>query len=95
MTSAAQRDADVPGTPVVPAPEPPDSTDAWYAPSVRAQYEVTPGVVTTIHDGPDGVGFTYQIREPALGADSERALVSVLSIFRAWQVHKPLPPTPS
>ena len=90
MTSAAKRDAKVPGAPGVPAPEPPDSTDAWYAPTVRAQYEVTPGVVTTIRDGSDGVGFSYQIREPALGADSERALVSVLDYFSGVDVRRPL-----
>lgn len=32
----------------VPAPDPPDSPDAWYAPAVRAQYEVSPDVVVTI-----------------------------------------------
>jgi len=52
--------------PTVPAPEPPDAPDAWYAPGVRAQYEVRPGVVVTIREhGPAGdVGVPYQ--SPAL-----------------------------
>lgn len=29
----------------VPSPVPPDDRDAWYAPAVRAQYEVESGVI--------------------------------------------------
>ncbi|WP_238993900.1 type II/IV secretion system ATPase subunit [Halobellus captivus] len=78
------------GIPPVPSPETPDSSEAWYAPTVRAQYEVTPGVVTTIADASDGVGFAYRIREPALGAAAERALASVRAYFSDVEVRRPL-----
>jgi hypothetical protein len=35
----------------VPAPEPPDSPDAWYAPGVRDQYALGSGVVATVRSG--------------------------------------------
>ncbi|MGQ4554554.1 ATPase, T2SS/T4P/T4SS family [Halobellus sp. GM3] len=76
--------------PGVPGPEPPGSSDAWYAPSVRAQYEVDPGVVVTIRDAADGVGFDYQIREPALDAGAERALQTVLEYFSDVEGRRPL-----
>ena len=45
----------------VPPPLPPDDPEAWYAPDVRSQREVHPGVVVTIRD--DGsTGFTYEVR---------------------------------
>jgi type IV secretory pathway ATPase VirB11/archaellum biosynthesis ATPase len=65
----------------VPAPLPPDNPEAWYAPQVRSQREVTPGVVVTIVDRTDGVGFTYQIREPSLDADAEDALTKIHAYF--------------
>ena len=34
----------------VPTPVPPDDPQAWYAPDVRAQDEVHPGVVMTIRE---------------------------------------------
>jgi len=34
--------------PTVPPPVPPDDSEAWYAPQVRAQREVHPGVVEPI-----------------------------------------------
>jgi len=53
--------------PTVPAPEPPDAPDAWYAPEVRAQYEVRPGVVVTIRERErSGTEFEYAVREPSL-----------------------------
>ena len=90
MTSGARRTPSGAETPAVPAPEPPDSADAWYAGTVRAQYEVTPGVVATIRDAADGVGFSYHLREPALGAAAERALASVTSHFSDVEVRRPL-----
>ncbi|MBB6647533.1 type II/IV secretion system ATPase subunit [Halobellus ruber] len=77
-------------TPAVPPPEPPESPDAWYATGVREQYEVTPGVVVTISDTAGDVGFDYQIREPAVGARSERALTSVTEYFSAVSARRPL-----
>jgi type IV secretory pathway ATPase VirB11/archaellum biosynthesis ATPase len=56
----------------VPAPVPPDHPDAWYAPDIRAQYQVTPDVVATVRETTDG--FAYDLREPALDA-AERAVV--------------------
>ncbi|MFB6090358.1 MAG: type II/IV secretion system ATPase subunit [Halobellus sp.] len=76
--------------PVVPAPEPPDSDAAWYAGDVRSQREVAPGVVVTVRDAARGVGFAYQIREPALGAETERALESVLEYFSGVEIRRPL-----
>lgn len=34
--------------PEIPAPVPPDASDAWHAPDVHSQYEPTRGVVVTI-----------------------------------------------
>ena len=75
---------------MVPSPEPPESPDAWYATGVREQYEVAPGVVVTIRDTVDDVGFEYQIREPAVGARSERAIASVSEYFADVSVRRPL-----
>jgi len=90
VTSAADGDETGVHGPAVPPPEPPESPDAWYAVGVREQYEVTPGVVVTIHDTAGSVGFSYQIREPAVGARSERALASVTEYFSAVSVRRPL-----
>ena len=67
---------------VVPAPLPPDDPEAWYAPDVRAQYEVTPGVVATIRERA-GDGFGYRTREPGLGPDDRAALETVRDHFSA------------
>jgi len=48
----------------VPPPLPPDDPEAWYAPDVEAQYEVSPGVVATITRR--GGAFHYRVREPTL-----------------------------
>ena len=63
----------------VPGPEPPDSPDAWYAPSVHDQYEIVPGVVATVADGDDG--FRYDVREPTLSAGAEADLRAVREHF--------------
>ena len=65
----------------VPAPLPPNSPEAWYAPQVRSQHEVTPGVIITIIDQADHVGFRYQIREPSLDTNSEDALTEIRAYF--------------
>jgi hypothetical protein len=36
------------GPGAVPASLPPDDSDAWYAPDIRTQDEIPPGVVATI-----------------------------------------------
>jgi len=43
-------------TGAVPPPLPPDDPEAWYAPDVRAQTEVHPGVVVTIRDSGGNAG---------------------------------------
>jgi len=90
MTAAGASDGRSGDVPAVPPPEPPESTDAWYAPDVREQYAVTPGVVVTISDDPDGVGFRYQIREPSVGARTEAALQRVTEYFADVSVRRPL-----
>ncbi|MDH5020166.1 type II/IV secretion system ATPase subunit [Halobacterium rubrum] len=72
----------------VPAPEPPDSPDAWYAPDVRSQYEVHPGVVVTVSETRDG-NFAYDARCPVLGASDDRALDSVREYFADAQLSRP------
>ncbi|QIB73277.1 type II/IV secretion system ATPase subunit [Halogeometricum borinquense] len=74
----------------VPPPLPPDDGDAWYAPDVRAQYEVVPGVVATIRDDAHGVGFRYEVHEPGLGAREEAALARVRDHFSVVNRRRPL-----
>jgi type IV secretory pathway ATPase VirB11/archaellum biosynthesis ATPase len=64
----------------VPAPVPPDDAAAWYAPDVRAQREVHPGVVVTVRDDPNGE-FVYDVREPALSAGDRAALDRIRDRF--------------
>ncbi|MFB6131079.1 MAG: secretion system protein, partial [Salinigranum sp.] len=75
----------------VPPPLPPDDPDAWYAPDVRAQYEVTPGVVATVRDAADGAGgFSYRVREPWLSPRGEAALDRVAAHFEGVSRRRPL-----
>ena len=71
----------------VPSPVPPDDPDAWYAPDVRSQYEVHPGVVVTVAER-DGE-FTYDVRTPPLGAADETALARVTDYFADAQLARP------
>ncbi|SFR39359.1 Type IV secretory pathway ATPase VirB11/Archaellum biosynthesis ATPase [Halogeometricum rufum] len=73
----------------VPSPLPPDDGSAWYAPDVRAQYEVVPGVVATVRDD-DGVGFRYEVDEPGLGPREEAALARVRDHFSVVNRRRPL-----
>ncbi len=63
----------------VPAPEPPDGRNAWYAPSVCDQYEIVPGVVATVSE--EGEAFRYEARTPALSARARRDLESIETHF--------------
>ncbi|WP_049971371.1 type II/IV secretion system ATPase subunit [Haladaptatus cibarius] len=72
----------------VPPPIPPDDSDAWYAPDVRDQRELHPGVVATIRETDDG--FRYDVRTPALGARDERALVKIREHFATANLRRPL-----
>jgi len=71
----------------VPPPVPPDDGDAWYAPAVRAQYGVHPGVVATIRE--TETGFAYEVREPALGARELDALERVHDHFAEANLARP------
>ena len=77
-----------PDPPTVPAPVAPADPDAWYAPDVRAQYELHPGVVATIVDRDRGFG--YRIREPPLSAGDERALERIREHFADANLARPL-----
>ncbi|UVE51735.1 type II/IV secretion system ATPase subunit [Haloferax larsenii] len=72
----------------VPAPVPPDDPAAWYAPNVRAQYEVAPDTVVTISDADHG--FDYDVREPSLGVREARALETVRDHFSTVTRRRPL-----
>ena len=68
-------------------PLPPDDPEAWYAPDVRTQYEVHPGVVVTICQR--GTGFVYEVREPPLLAADAAALDRVQSYFADAHLDRP------
>ncbi len=74
--------------PEVPPPKPPDDPEAWYAPEVRAQYELHPGVVATITETDDG--FDYRVREPPLSPGGEDALATVEDHFAEANLARPL-----
>jgi type IV secretory pathway ATPase VirB11/archaellum biosynthesis ATPase len=71
----------------VPPPLPPADPEAWYAPDVRSQTEVAPGVVVTIRE--TATDFDYEVREPGLtDADRER-LDRVLEYFGDASLERP------
>lgn len=72
---------------VVPPPTPPDDPDAWYAPDVRAQYEVFPDVVVTVRE--EAPGFRYEVREPVLTAGDAAALDAVADHFADAHLSRP------
>ncbi|WP_324663303.1 type II/IV secretion system ATPase subunit [Haloarcula sediminis] len=72
--------------PTVPAPVPPDDPDAWYAPDVREQSEVYPGVVVTVRQAD---GFRYEVREPVLSPSDRDALATVESHFDSANIERP------
>jgi type IV secretory pathway ATPase VirB11/archaellum biosynthesis ATPase len=77
--------------PTVPAPEPPDAPDAWYAPGVRAQYEVRPGVVVTIREREQpGTEFEYAVREPSLSGAGAAGLDRLRDYFADAPLDRPL-----
>jgi type IV secretory pathway ATPase VirB11/archaellum biosynthesis ATPase len=71
----------------VPPPLPPDDPEAWYAPDVRTQYEVHPGVVVTITD--HGAEFAYEVREPPLTDGDETALARIEDYFADAHLERP------
>jgi type IV secretory pathway ATPase VirB11/archaellum biosynthesis ATPase len=72
--------------PTVPAPVPPDDPDAWYAPDVREQDEIHPGVVVTVRQTD---GFHYEVREPLLSSSDRDALETIESYFDSANVERP------
>ena len=72
----------------VPPPIPPDDPDAWYAPNVRAQYELHPGVVATIAETTQG--FHYHVREPTLSPADLDALQRVEDHYADANLSRPL-----
>jgi type IV secretory pathway ATPase VirB11/archaellum biosynthesis ATPase len=66
---------------------PPDDPEAWYAPDVRSQTEVAPGVVVTIRE--TDTGFDYDVREPDLTEDQREHLDRVLTYFADSSLERP------
>ena len=71
----------------VPPPLPPDDPEAWYAPSVEAQYAVHPGVVVTITRA--GGEFSYRVREPELSTHERATLARIESHFADAHLERP------
>jgi type IV secretory pathway ATPase VirB11/archaellum biosynthesis ATPase len=74
-------------TATVPPPEPPDSSEAWYAPNVHDQYELESGVVATVYS--ESGRFIYDIREPSLSAQARAGLQSVSNHFADAELTRP------
>jgi len=74
---------------LVPTPRAPGDPGAWYAPSVVAQYEVSPGVVATIRETPSEE-FDYSVREPGLGPRDREAMERIRDHFTVVNRRRPL-----
>jgi type IV secretory pathway ATPase VirB11/archaellum biosynthesis ATPase len=72
---------------VVPGPVPPDDRDAWYAPDIRAQYAVAPGVVATVTE--TGDGFRYETREPPLSVSETATSERIATRFADSPIARP------
>ncbi len=75
--------------PSVPSPVPPGDADAWYAPAVRDQYAVAPGVVVTVADAAD-TPFAYRVRAPTVPRGEREALAGLRDFFGDATVQPPL-----
>ncbi|WP_435067573.1 hypothetical protein [Haloplanus sp. C73] len=73
----------------VPTPRAPGDADAWYAPAVVAQYEVSPGVVATIRETATDE-FDYSVREPGLGPEDRAAMERIRDHFTVVNRRRPL-----
>jgi type IV secretory pathway ATPase VirB11/archaellum biosynthesis ATPase len=74
----------------VPPPEPPDSSAAWYAPHIHAQYTLITGTVVTIANRFDDIGFSYQIREPLLSPAGKTGYARIESYLTPVEPRRPL-----
>ena len=74
----------------VPAPVPPSSPDAWYAPAVRDQYTVAPGVVVTVRERAGDPPFAYETRLPAVPRGERETLTRLREFFADATVQPPL-----
>ncbi|MBV0923884.1 type II/IV secretion system ATPase subunit [Halomicroarcula limicola] len=74
------------GVQSVPAPIPPDDSAAWYAPDVREQDEIYPGVVVTVRRTD---GFRYEVRGPLLGEAEAETLSAVEAYFEGANIERP------
>ena len=74
----------------VPAPVPPSSPDAWYAPGVRDQYTVAPGVVVTVRERAGDPPFAYEARPPAVPRGERETLTRLREFFADATVQPPL-----
>lgn len=72
----------------VPPPLPPDDPEAWYAPNVRAQYELHPDVVATVSECE--TGFEYDVREPKLSERDADARQRISDHFEDANLARPL-----
>ncbi len=72
----------------VPPPLPPDDPESWYAPNIREQYEIHPGVVATIREHDHE--FEYAVREPPLSKSDREQLETVRSHFEDANLARPL-----
>ncbi|WP_135533611.1 type II/IV secretion system ATPase subunit [Halostella pelagica] len=71
----------------VPPPLPPDDPEAWYAPTVRAQYELRPDVVATVRETDDA--FAYDVREPHLSTADWHAVERIHDHFDGANLRRP------
>ncbi len=72
---------------VVPGPVPPDDSDAWYAPEVRAQYHVISGVVATVSESDDT--YQYRTREPVLSSQEAETKTRIEKRFQETSLTRP------
>jgi type IV secretory pathway ATPase VirB11/archaellum biosynthesis ATPase len=76
--------------PTVPSPVPPDDPEAWYAPTVREQYEPASGVVATVYERGGDQAFRYELREPTVPRSERETLAELRAFFADASVQRPL-----
>ena len=76
--------------PTVPSPVPPDDPEAWYAPTVREQYELASGITATVYERDGEPAFRYAVREPTVPAREGETLAELRAFFADASVQPPL-----